>query len=71
MQQHGFGVYLIEDPSEGEMVINKALEVGYRSFDTAQLYKNEGLLGRILKKSPIDRSELFITTTINNDKQGV
>ncbi|AJY77843.1 glyoxal reductase [Paenibacillus beijingensis] len=70
MPQHGFGVYLIEDPSEAEMVVNKALQVGYRSFDTAQFYNNEGLLGRILKESPVDRDDLFITTKITNEKQG-
>jgi diketogulonate reductase-like aldo/keto reductase len=70
MPQHGFGVYKIMDPSEAEIAINKALEVGYRSFDTAQMYRNEGLLGEILHENPVSRNDLFITTKINNDNQG-
>lgn len=68
--QHGFGVYLIKDEQEGYIAINKALEVGYRSFDTAQLYENEKLLGKILNESSVKRSELFITTKVANLKQG-
>jgi diketogulonate reductase-like aldo/keto reductase len=70
MPQHGFGVYLLEDPLQSETAINKALEVGYRSFDTAQFYQNEDILGDILKSSGMNRTELFITTKITNDKQG-
>lgn len=70
MPQHGFGVYLIDKAEEAEVAIHKALEVGYRSFDTAQFYQNEGLLGRILQESGVPRDELFITTKITNEKQG-
>lgn len=70
MPQHGFGVYLIEELSQAKTAISKALEVGYRSFDTAQFYKNEGLLGDILHESPVHRKDLFITTKITNEKQG-
>ncbi|WP_223067924.1 aldo/keto reductase [Paenibacillus caui] len=70
MPQHGFGVYKIENLSEGETAIRKAIEVGYRSFDTAQFYNNEGMLGQILKDSGVPRDELFITTKITNEKQG-
>jgi len=68
--QHGFGVYLIKGEEEGYNSINKALEVGYRSFDTAQLYENEKLVGKILSESNVKRSELFITTKVANFKQG-
>lgn len=68
--QHGFGVYLIKEEEEGYNSINKALEVGYRSFDTAQLYENENLLGKILSESGVKRSDLFITTKVADFNQG-
>jgi diketogulonate reductase-like aldo/keto reductase len=70
MPQHGFGVYLIDEPSTAITSINKALEVGYRSFDTAQFYENEDLLGEILQNGPVKRKDLFITTKITNEMQG-
>ncbi|WP_010233493.1 aldo/keto reductase [Clostridium arbusti] len=70
MPQHGFGVYLITDEEKGYQSINKALEVGYRAFDTAQFYENEALLGKILDESSVKRSELFITTKVANYNQG-
>ncbi|WML28916.1 aldo/keto reductase [Neobacillus sp. OS1-32] len=68
--QHGFGVYKITDPAEMEIAIPKALEVGYRSFDTAQMYQNEAMLGELLYNSSVPRKDLFITTKINNGNQG-
>jgi diketogulonate reductase-like aldo/keto reductase len=68
--QHGFGVYLITDEQTAYDAIHKALAVGYRSFDTAQFYKNEKLLGKILSGSGVNRSELFITTKVDNANQG-
>lgn len=68
--QHGFGVYLITEEEIGYNAINKALEVGYRAFDTAQFYKNEKLVGKILTESAVKRSELFITTKVANYNQG-
>jgi methylglyoxal/glyoxal reductase len=70
MPQHGFGVYKITDPGEMENAVLKALEVGYRSFDTAQMYQNEGILGELLHNCDVSRKELFITTKINNGNQG-
>lgn len=34
----GFGVYQIPDLKECERVVSEAIEVGYRSIDTAQVY---------------------------------
>ena len=34
----GFGVYQISDLEECERVVSAAIEVGYRSIDTAQIY---------------------------------
>ena len=60
----GFGVYQIPDLEECERVVLEAIEVGYRSIDTAQVYGNEEAVGNAIKKSGIDRKEFFITTKV-------
>ena len=57
-------VYQIPDLKECERVVSKAIEVGYRSIDTAQVYGNEEAVGNAIKKSGIDRKEFFITTKV-------
>lgn len=59
----GFGVYQVE-PSETEKVVTEALQIGYRSIDTAAAYENEEAVGRAIKNSGIARDELFITTKL-------
>ena len=49
---------------EGEDVINIAIEAGYRHIDTAQMYENEKEVGNAIKKTNIEREDLFITTKI-------
>ena len=41
-----------------------ALELGYRSIDSAIMYRNEELVGRVLAESTVPREELFITTKV-------
>jgi len=57
-----------EDPAEFEAAVERALEIGYRHFDTAYQYKNEEWLGNVLKRwwdsGKIKREELFITTKV-------
>ena len=60
----GFGVYQIPDLEECERVVFEAIEVGYRSIDTAQVYGNEEAVGNAIKKSGVDRKEFFITTKV-------
>ncbi|WP_066289952.1 aldo/keto reductase [Bacillus sp. FJAT-29937] len=69
MPQLGFGVWRVEDELATESVA-KALEVGYRSIDTAMIYKNENGVGKAIKESAIPREELFITTKVWNSDQG-
>lgn len=59
----GFGVYQIP-VDETEEIVNKALEVGYRMFDTASAYFNEEQVGKAIASSAIKREELFITTKL-------
>jgi 2,5-diketo-D-gluconate reductase A len=63
--QLGFGVFQIP-PRETEAVTAEALEIGYRHIDTAEMYGNEGGVGRAVAGSGLDRSEVFVTTKLNN-----
>jgi diketogulonate reductase-like aldo/keto reductase len=60
----GFGVYQIADQAECERCVLDAVEVGYRSIDTAQAYRNEEAVGRAIVKCGVPRNELFITTKV-------
>lgn len=60
----GFGVYQIDDLEECERVVCEAIEVGYRSIDTAQAYGNEEAVGNAVRKSGVPRAEFFITTKV-------
>lgn len=50
--------------------IHNAIELGYRSFDTASLYQNESGLGEAIKTAPIPREKLFVTSKVWNTEQG-
>ena len=60
----GFGVFQIPDAKECERCVLDAIEVGYRSIDTAQIYGNEEAVGRAVEKSGVPREELFLTTKV-------
>lgn len=59
----GYGVYQVT-PEECERYVSDALSVGYRSIDTAQAYFNEQQVGDAIRRSGIDRSEIFLTTKV-------
>jgi 2,5-diketo-D-gluconate reductase A len=63
--QLGFGVYQVP-PTETEATVDKALEVGYRHIDTAQMYRNEAGVGAALAASGLAREDLYVTTKLNN-----
>jgi len=60
----GFGVFQIADAEACEQCVLDAIEVGYRSIDTAASYGNEVAVGKAIKSSGIAREELFITTKL-------
>jgi 2,5-diketo-D-gluconate reductase A len=60
----GFGVFQIPDAKECEASVTSALEVGYRSIDTAAVYLNEKAVGDALAASDIARKDLFITSKV-------
>ena len=63
MPKVGYGVYLIS-PEECARCVSDAIEVGYRSIDTAQQYENEEGVGEAWVKSGVAREELFLTSKI-------
>ncbi len=64
MPMEGFGVFQVSDLSVCERAVLDAVEVGYRSIDTAAAYFNEEAVGSALKKCGVAREELFITTKL-------
>jgi 2,5-diketo-D-gluconate reductase A len=63
--QLGFGVFQI-DPSETAEAVSKALEVGYRHIDTAEMYGNEREVGEAIRESGLDRDDVYVTSKLNN-----
>ena len=63
--QLGFGVFQI-DPEDTAEAVSKALEVGYRHIDTAQMYGNEKEVGEGIRNSGVDRGDIFVTSKLNN-----
>ncbi|MFG2595164.1 aldo/keto reductase [Streptomyces sp. NPDC048462] len=69
MPQLGFGVWQVPD-DEAAKAVATAIESGYRSIDTAAVYRNEGGTGRAISASGVARDELFVTTKLWNSEQG-
>ncbi len=64
--QRAFGTF----PLQGDTLlgaIEAAAKVGYRAFDTAQLYKNEATTGEALAATGLAREDLCITTKVTVD----
>ncbi len=61
--QLGFGVFLVP-PEEAADAVSHALRTGYRSIDTAAMYRNEQGVGEAVRASGIPRDELFVTTKV-------
>jgi diketogulonate reductase-like aldo/keto reductase len=59
----GLGVYQ-SPPEQTVAAVEAALSTGYRLIDTAAAYLNEGEVGDGIRRSGIDRSEVFVTTKL-------
>lgn len=59
----GLGCYKSE-AEEGIRAVRSAIEVGYRHIDTANFYENEVYVGKGIRESGIERSELFVVSKI-------
>lgn len=67
--ERSFGTY----PLKGEdlaKAFSDAYGVGYRAFDTAQMYGNEADLGAAIRKANVATSDLLITTKVHPDNYG-
>jgi len=63
--QLGLGVWQV-DPEITARVVSDAIEVGYRSIDTAEGYQNEEGVGEAIRRAGVPRHELFITSKLRN-----
>lgn len=63
MPMAGIGTFLLS-PDEAEVSVLSALQCGYRLIDTANAYVNEKAVGRAMKKSGLERKEIFLETKL-------
>lgn len=59
----GIGTFMLK-PAEAKNSVREALKMGYRLIDTANSYVNERAVGRGMKESGVDRSEIFLSTKL-------
>lgn len=59
----GFGVFQTP-PDETIAAVEAALRTGYRHIDTAAAYGNEREVGEAIRRSGIDRAEIFVETKV-------
>ncbi|WP_458112969.1 aldo/keto reductase [Arthrobacter sp. R1-13] len=67
--QLGFGTWPLNDEEVADAVVS-AVEAGYRHIDTAVKYGNEAGVGEGIRRSGIDRSEIYVTTKLDGEFQG-
>ena len=63
--QLGFGVFQIP-PQETARAVDAALQAGYRHIDTAEMYRNEHGVGEAIRASRLDRTDVYVTSKLNN-----
>ena len=63
MPMAGIGTFLLS-PDEAEVSVLSALQCGYRLIDTAHAYVNEKAVGRAMKRSGLNREEIFLETKL-------
>ncbi|KAJ8936794.1 hypothetical protein NQ318_021936 [Aromia moschata] len=64
----GIGTWQCTDESELEKALDAALEIGYRHIDTAFVYENEKVVGKVINQwissGKLKRNDLFVTTKL-------
>lgn len=65
----GFGTFRMPE-NEVHSILPKALKLGFRHVDTAQIYKNEAAVGEVIAASGIARADIFLTTKVWVDRVG-
>lgn len=59
----GFGTYKVQGPV-GVNIMDSAINNGYRLLDSAARYENEGAVGEAIRRSSVNREDLFITSKL-------
>ncbi len=59
----GLGTYRLTGDA-CERAVRRALAMGYRHVDTAQMYGNEAEVGQGIEDAGVDRGEIFLTTKV-------
>lgn len=67
--QRSFGTFPLRG-AELTGAMKTAVDVGYRSFDTAQMYGNEADVGAALAETGVPRDELCVTTKVHPENFG-
>lgn len=67
--QVGLGTWPLRGEDAASTVAT-AIELGYRHIDTAARYENENGVGEGIRRSGLDREELFVTTKLDGQWQG-
>ncbi|MFC4598652.1 aldo/keto reductase [Cohnella hongkongensis] len=74
MPWFGLGVFKVKEGSEVIDSVKTAIRSGYRSIDTAAVYKNEEGVGQAIaeamRENSVPREELFVTSKVWNSDQG-
>ncbi len=70
MPWFGLGVFQVDEGGEIEQAVKWALDLGYRSVDTAAVYGNEAGVGKAIRDSGVRRADVFLTTKVWNADQG-
>ena len=65
----GFGTYKAADGKSAD-VIKKAIESGYRYFDTASFYGTEPYLAEAIRQSGLPRKDFFIASKLWKSEMG-
>ena len=65
----GFGTYKAAE-NENPEIISKAIEAGYRYFDTASFYGTEKFIAEAIKNSGIRREDFFIASKLWKTEMG-
>ena len=67
----GYGVFRVPEGDDLAEAVKTAITKGFRSIDTAQVYRNEESVGRgiraAIEEGLVTREELFITSKVWND----
>lgn len=66
----GFGTWRLPNNESTVDIIKTAIDCGYRHIDTAFAYNNEQAVGKAIKECGLKRSELFITSKLDNSDHG-